>query len=71
MAEALSSLQLALLAQKADEQRRLLAAEPIAVVGMGCRFPGGAGQPDLDSPEAFWRLLLEGGEAVSEVPASR
>ncbi len=40
--------------------------EPIAVIGMGCRFPGGA-----DSPEAYWRLLREGVDAVSEVPADR
>ncbi len=40
--------------------------EPIAIVGIGCRFPGGA-----DSPEAFWRLLREGKDAVTEVPADR
>ena len=34
--------------------------EPIAIVGMACRFPGAG---DLD---AFWRLLLEGGNAVTE-----
>ena len=39
--------------------------EPIAVVGMACKFPGA---PDLDS---FWRLLVEGGNAVTEgVPGS-
>ncbi len=39
--------------------------EPIAVVGMACRFPGA---PDLD---AFWRLLVEGRNAVTEgVPGS-
>ncbi|WP_225830135.1 type I polyketide synthase [Streptomyces sp. NK08204] len=42
------------------------AAEPVAVVGIGCRFPGGA-----DSPESFWRLLCEGFDAVTEVPAER
>lgn len=42
------------------------AREPIAVVGLGCRFPGGAG-----SPEAFWTLLREGADLVTEVPPSR
>jgi acyl transferase domain-containing protein/acyl carrier protein len=41
-------------------------AEPIAIIGIGCRFPGGA-----DSPEAFWRLLREGVDAITEVPADR
>ncbi|MFF8811781.1 SDR family NAD(P)-dependent oxidoreductase [Streptomyces pactum] len=38
----------------------------VAVVGIGCRFPGGA-----DGPEAFWRLLTEGRDAVTEVPEDR
>src|SRR5437762_3017195 len=42
------------------------AAEPIAIVGMGCRFPGAAASPD-----AFWRLLTDGIDAISEVPADR
>ena len=40
--------------------------EPIAVVGMGCRFPGGA-----DSPEAFWTLLQGGKSGIGEVPRDR
>ena len=40
--------------------------EPIAVVGLGCRLPGGA-----DDPAAFWRLLEAGVDAVDEVPAER
>lgn len=40
--------------------------EPIAVVGMGCRFPG-----EADSPAAYWQLLKDGVDAVREVPATR
>src|SRR5947207_1696280 len=42
------------------------AVEPIAIVGIGCRYPGGA-----DSPAAFWRLLCEGQDAIREVPEDR
>jgi len=41
-------------------------SEPIAVIGIGCRFPGGA-----DSPEAFWRVLHEGVDAVGDIPPDR
>ena len=40
--------------------------EPIAVIGMGCRFPGGANDPD-----SLWRMLCEGVDAVGEVPPDR
>ncbi len=40
--------------------------EPIAIVGIGCRFPGGANDPD-----AFWELLKSGRNAVTEIPADR
>jgi acyl transferase domain-containing protein len=39
--------------------------EPIAIVGVGCRFPGGAG------PRGFWDLLRRGGDAVRETPPTR
>ena len=40
--------------------------EPIAIVGIGCRLPGGIG-----SPQAFWDLLRDGREGITDVPASR
>ncbi|WP_406289346.1 type I polyketide synthase [Embleya sp. NBC_00896] len=42
------------------------AAEPIAIVGLACRFPGG-----VASPEALWELLRAGGDAVSDFPDDR
>ncbi|QLE41164.1 SDR family NAD(P)-dependent oxidoreductase [Nostoc sp. C052] len=41
-------------------------SEPIAIIGIGCRFPGSA-----NSPEAFWKLLVSGVDAITEVPESR
>jgi polyketide synthase 12 len=42
------------------------AQEPIAIVGMSCRFPGGVG-----SPQALWRLLADGADGISGFPADR
>jgi thioester reductase-like protein len=67
----LTALQLALLNQKAARERSLQAAEPIAVIGVGCRFPAGPGRPDLASPDQFWDFLCSGGDAIGTVPASR
>lgn len=39
--------------------------EPIAIIGIGCRLPGAS------NPEAFWRLLHDGVDAITEVPAER
>ncbi|WP_414520853.1 type I polyketide synthase [Umezakia ovalisporum] len=41
-------------------------SEPIAIIGLGCRFPGNA-----NDPSSFWRLLHEGIDAVREIPSGR
>ncbi|MCX4637093.1 type I polyketide synthase [Streptomyces platensis] len=41
-------------------------ADPIAIVGIGCRYPGGIG-----SPEQLWRLVAEGGEVLTGLPEDR
>jgi acyl transferase domain-containing protein len=62
-----SALKLALMARQVRARSaQALLADPIAVVGMGCRLPGGA-----DTPDRFWLLLLEGVETVREVPPDR
>ncbi|WP_020499040.1 type I polyketide synthase [Sciscionella marina] len=55
--------------QKTRQQARELserANEPIAIVGMGCRFPGG-----ISGPEQFWSLVGDGVDAISGFPADR
>ncbi len=51
-----------------QERDELLARahEPIAIIGTGCRLPGGG-----SSPEAFWAALLQGTDGVGEIPAER
>jgi myxalamid-type polyketide synthase MxaB len=62
----MSPLKIALATQQLASKMALVNAEPIAVIGMGCRFPGGANNPDL-----YWQLLKEGKDAVVEMPAER
>src|SRR5215471_18280967 len=65
----LSPKRLALLAAQLNEQveaAKERTRAPIAVIGMGCRLPGG-----VVDPEGYWKLLDEGRDAVREVPADR
>lgn len=54
------------LEQRLSTSRDAWLDEPIALVGMGCRFPGGA-----NTPEDFWDLLRHGVDATSEFPGDR
>ena len=63
-----SPKRLALLAAKLKEnldQVEAAVREPIAVIGLGCRFPGG------DSPDGYWSLLHDGRDATRDIPADR
>ena len=57
---AIKTLQMQL--ESAERRQR----EPIAVIGMGCRFPGGA-----SDPESYWQLLRDGRDGTSEIPGWR
>jgi len=65
----LTTKQLILLADSLNtrlEEAGRAATEPLAVIGLGCRFPGGA-----DSPDLFWDLLVNGRQGIREVPPDR
>jgi acyl transferase domain-containing protein/NADPH:quinone reductase-like Zn-dependent oxidoreductase/aryl carrier-like protein len=65
----LSAAKLALTVSRLRSEQpgsELLFSEPIAVVGIGCRFPGGA-----HSPDEYWQLLHQGRAAIREVPPDR
>jgi acyl transferase domain-containing protein len=52
--------------RRQNRRLQLVAREPLAIVGMSCRLPGGAA-----SPRAFWDLLEAGADAISSFPADR
>ena len=62
----MSAQQRATLTEEFSKISRLAVAEPVAVVGIGCRFPG-----DVTGPDSFWDLLVEGRNAISRIPADR
>ena len=45
--------------------------EPIAVIGMAVRLPGGLGKQDIQSLDGFWDLLQQGTEIIGELPPNR
>jgi amino acid adenylation domain-containing protein/non-ribosomal peptide synthase protein (TIGR01720 family) len=48
------------------ENAALRASDAVAIIGMGCRFPGGA-----SDPQHFWEMLAAGRDAVAEIPLGR
>ena len=62
-----SAFRLALMAKQVRAQAaQALQADPIAIVGMACRLPGGA-----DTPDRFWQLMRDSVCAVRDVPPDR
>ena len=51
-----------------QENKRLLSGteEPIAILGMGCRFPGG-----VETPEQLWEVVAEGRDEIGTFPEDR
>ncbi|MFG2197061.1 type I polyketide synthase, partial [Streptomyces sp. NPDC048639] len=52
--------------RKHNQQLQEVMTEPVAIVSLACRWPGGA-----DTPEDFWRLLADGTDAMTDFPADR
>src|SRR5204862_4646236 len=52
---------LSIMSETGSSQER----EPLAIIGMGCRFPG------AESPQAFWEGLMNGFDAIGEIPPDR
>jgi acyl transferase domain-containing protein/NADPH:quinone reductase-like Zn-dependent oxidoreductase/NAD(P)-dependent dehydrogenase (short-subunit alcohol dehydrogenase family)/acyl carrier protein len=54
------------LKRELSQLKKMNHSEPLAIVGMGCTFPGGA-----NSPEHFWQKLLDGYDGICQVPKDR
>ena len=50
----------------AVDDGNVVRAEPVAIVGIGCRFPGG-----VSDPRGFWDLIASGTDAIGDIPADR
>ena len=65
----LSSAKLALAIKQLRAEKpnvSLLGSEPVAIIGIGCRFPGG-----VRSASEYWQLLHDGVDAITTIPADR
>ncbi len=49
-----------------DTTKQMLSKDPVAIIGIGCRFPG-----EANNPETFWQLLCNGVDAITEIPSDR
>ncbi|MCV7091014.1 type I polyketide synthase, partial [Mycobacterium interjectum] len=63
---AMTAQQRTALSEEFSRASRTTTTEPIAVVGIGCRFPG-----DVTGPDSFWELLVHGRNAITKIPADR
>jgi len=63
---AMTAEQRGALSEQFDKASRIAGAEPIAVIGIGCRLPGG-----ITGPEEYWQFLDSGADGVTVVPPDR